>query len=50
MIWNVSYNKGYIRFVELFKAYRIGGETCNLVAVDVLSDVAKYYRKTMAYE
>jgi hypothetical protein len=43
-------NKDYILFVELFKEYRIGDETCNPVAADVLSDVAKYYRREMAYE
>ena len=38
-------NENYIRFVELFKGYRTGDKSCNTIAVDVLSDVARYYRR-----
>ena len=37
-------NEDYLKFVELFKEYKLNDNSCNSIAVDVLSDVAKYYR------
>lgn len=37
-------NSEYIRFIELFKGYRMD-DTCNSIAVDILSDASKYFRR-----
>ena len=38
-------NEDYLKFIELFKEYRLNDKSCNTIAVDVLSDAAKYYRR-----
>jgi len=40
-------NEDYIKFVELLKEYSPIDKSCNSIAADVLSDVAKYYRKLL---
>ena len=40
-------NDDYIKFIELLSGYSSGyrGDDYNTIAVDILSDVAKYYRR-----
>ncbi|MCL1942616.1 MAG: hypothetical protein FWF54_03580 [Candidatus Azobacteroides sp.] len=40
----------YIRFVGSVKEYGREDKTCNTIAVDILSDVAKYFRRIIGYE
>ena len=35
----------YIRFIDLMKSYRIGEKNQNTIAVDLLADISKYYRR-----
>ncbi|MCL1932424.1 MAG: hypothetical protein FWF53_01220 [Candidatus Azobacteroides sp.] len=40
-------NEDYLRFIELSEEYDSRSKSCNGIAVDVLSDVAKYYGRIL---